>query len=78
MKGEEITHIVFISGENEEQKKIMKIGKKIRTWNTGILWLGQAFGTKFTFGDRNWRRGTFLLVTVSDKDSRCHVSFCIL
>jgi len=31
MKGEEITHIVFISGENEEQKKVMKIGKKMRT-----------------------------------------------
>ena len=44
----------------------------MRTQNTGILLLGHAF-SKLSFGDRR-RIGTFLVVTVSDKDLRCHVS----
>jgi len=75
-EGNHLHWLVYIGGENKEQKNVMKIGKEMRTRNTGILSLGHAF-SKLSFGD--WTTsGTFFVVTVSDKDSRCDVSFCIL
>ena len=67
----------YWQGKERPKNKTMKIGKNIRTRNTGISLLGQASIKLGLNGDRI-RNRPFHVVSVSEEDSRSRISLCVL